>query len=345
VPLDDRTIYFDFFGIVRDCRTTSDIRQLEVPRPGFCRLGRQRSPVSSTSSEGSARGAGHECSAERRLVQPRRGSGLRAPERLRGHDHVAGAEQPLARRVCGYSTLIPRPTGQIRDPGSAPIPATVGGAQYPVDGTGPTGTAFANRGTSQPKFDARVDQEISGGRITYAGGIAGSQGIIHTGIGPFDIQNGSYMGYGKVNYQRGTVKVNFFTNLVNPSVTAAHRSLARNRTAQPRRRPPKWGPRHRTPAAPRVQLRRRHRNARHHHRRRTPKTTNSAPRAGRNPPGPIRRSAAASAVQQYHGAVFATPPAISQPRDDHAITSFSFAFRSPSVVNNYSTSTSWCRPT
>ena len=67
--------------------------------------------------------------------------------------------------------------------------------------TGPIGTAFENRGTSQPKFDCAVDQELdNGGRITYQGGVAGTDGIIYTGIGPFDIQSGSYMGYGKVNY-------------------------------------------------------------------------------------------------------------------------------------------------
>ena len=56
---------------------------------------------------------------------------------------------------------------------------------------GALGTAFENRGTSQPKFDARVDQELSnGGRMTYEGGVAGTSGIIYTGIGPFDIQSG-----------------------------------------------------------------------------------------------------------------------------------------------------------
>ena len=83
----------------------------------------------------------------------------------------------------GYfnSDAFPRPTGQIpviqdpRDPTQ-----TVGGAFYPVDSsTGTPGTAFQNSGTSQPKFDARVDQEIGNGRITYAAGVGGSSGIAH----------------------------------------------------------------------------------------------------------------------------------------------------------------------
>ena len=49
----------------------------------------------------------------------------------------------------------------------------------------------------------RVDQELdNGGRLTYEGGIAGTQGIIYTGIGPFDIQSGTYFGFGRVNYSR-----------------------------------------------------------------------------------------------------------------------------------------------
>jgi outer membrane receptor protein involved in Fe transport len=93
--------------------------------------------------------------------------------------------------------------------------ATVGGGFYPADANGPIGTSFHNVGTSQPRFDARVDQEIDRGRITYAAGVAGSEGIIHTGIGPFEIQPGSYQGYAKVNYSRQGLRLNAFTNFTN----------------------------------------------------------------------------------------------------------------------------------
>src|SRR5262249_55639283 len=114
----------------------------------------------------------------------------------------------------GYfnSDAFPRPSGRIpliTDPRNPK--ATVGGAFYPADAPGATGTASETRGTSQPKFDARVDQEIAGGRITYAGGVGASQGIIYTGIGPFDIQKGSAIGYGKVSYNRGALKLSGFT--------------------------------------------------------------------------------------------------------------------------------------
>ena len=65
-------------------------------------------------------------------------------------------------------------------PGGFPL----GGAPYPADTPG-VGNQWVNNGTSQPKFDLRLDQEVGGGgRITYQGGYAGTEGIIHTGIGP-----------------------------------------------------------------------------------------------------------------------------------------------------------------
>ena len=134
----------------------------------------------------------------------------------------------------GYfnSDPLPRPVGQIpliQDPRNPA--ATIGGAQYPVDASGAPGTSFQNAGTSQPKFDARVDQEINGGRVTYQGGVAGSSGVIHTGIGPFEIQQGSYIGYGKVSYQRQALKVNAFANLTD--VEAPNLLLADPTTQKP----------------------------------------------------------------------------------------------------------------
>jgi outer membrane receptor protein involved in Fe transport len=120
----------------------------------------------------------------------------------------------------GYfnSDPFPRPVGQIpiitdpRDP-----TAKVGGAFYPADNsTGAPGASFSNAGTSQPKFDMRVDQEVGGGgRVTYEGGVAGTHGIVYTGIGPFDIQPGSSMSYAKVNYSKAALKVNVFANFTN----------------------------------------------------------------------------------------------------------------------------------
>src|SRR5206468_11970718 len=75
---------------------------------------------------------------------------------------------------------------------------------------------FVNTGTSQPKFDGRVDYDITdGGTVTVSGGVAGTGGIIHSGIGPFDIDNSSHMTYLTTRYQKGGRRVAFFTNLLN----------------------------------------------------------------------------------------------------------------------------------
>ena len=92
---------------------------------------------------------------------------------------------------------LPRPAGTIDNAYNTPYPS------------------FQNEGTTQPKFDARVDYDAENGqRVIVAGGIAGTRGLIHTGIGPFNIQSGTLLGYAKANYSRGAMKINFFTNLL-----------------------------------------------------------------------------------------------------------------------------------
>ncbi len=90
----------------------------------------------------------------------------------------------------------------------------IGGAAFPGDANQPG--AFENDGTSQPKFDLRVDQDlVGGGRITYQGGYGGTQGIVHSGIGPFNMQDGSYMAFGRVIYNKGALRIGAFGNFVN----------------------------------------------------------------------------------------------------------------------------------
>jgi len=74
---------------------------------------------------------------------------------------------------------------------------------------------YQNTGTAQPKFDARIDYDYEDGRkLSFSGGVAGTEGIMHTGIGPFDINSGSRMGYGKVSYTQKGLHANFFTNVL-----------------------------------------------------------------------------------------------------------------------------------
>jgi outer membrane receptor protein involved in Fe transport len=98
----------------------------------------------------------------------------------------------------GYSQgPLPRPTGVIS--GSP-------GTMYPP---------YQNTGSTQPKFDGRIDYDFEDGRkLSFSGGVAGTEGIMHTGIGPFDINSGSKMGYGKVSYSQKGLHANFFTNVL-----------------------------------------------------------------------------------------------------------------------------------
>jgi outer membrane receptor protein involved in Fe transport len=88
----------------------------------------------------------------------------------------------------------------------------------------PSGTAyptFTNDGTTQPKLDVRADYDFADGqrKLVFQGGVAGTDGILHSGIGPFDINSGTVLGYGKVNYSKGAMKLNFFTNILNGDAT------------------------------------------------------------------------------------------------------------------------------
>ncbi len=116
----------------------------------------------------------------------------------------------------GYFNSDPfsRPTGLIpRVPDPRSPGGFIGGAPYPADRDG--FGAFQNNGTSQPKVDLRIDNDHeNGARLSIQGGYAGTEGIIHTGIGPFDIQSGSYMAYGRVGYTQGGFKGAVFGNFV-----------------------------------------------------------------------------------------------------------------------------------
>ncbi len=99
----------------------------------------------------------------------------------------------------GAFTMDPlaRPTGAIDNSFKTPYPA------------------YENQGTTQPKFDLRVDYDGENNqRVIFGGGLAGTDGIMQSGIGPFDIQSGSLLGYAKVNYSRGALKANVFVNLL-----------------------------------------------------------------------------------------------------------------------------------
>src|SRR5436190_9038121 len=227
VLIDGRSVYLDFFGIVLwDLLPTNltDVKQIEVIHgPAAAVWGANAlTGVINIITKTPREAKGGEVTFTGGFMS--RDAGSKAGQGAGGLGGVNGSWADAPNDTWSYkvtagwfsSAAFPRPAGRIpliTDPRDPTL--TVGGAFYPVDSSGAFGTAFSNRGTNQPKFDARVDQELGkNGRLTYEGGVAGTQGIIYTGIGPFDIQSGSYLSFGRVNYTRDALKVNFFTNVL-----------------------------------------------------------------------------------------------------------------------------------
>jgi outer membrane receptor protein involved in Fe transport len=238
VLLDGRSVYLDFFGLVLwDLVPTNpqEIKQIEVVR----------GPASAVWGANALTGVVNIITKSPREWQGvnmnltgglfNRDEGSRADD---GSGSSYGASISISRAPSptwsyrlagGYFNSDPfsRPTGRvplIADPRvdnpdcnttTGAGANCIGGAPYPTDGPGTAGTAFENEGTSQPKVDLRVDQDFTdGGKITYSAGFAGSEGIVHTGIGPFRLQSGSYLGYGRVAFSKNALKVSGFVNFL-----------------------------------------------------------------------------------------------------------------------------------
>ena len=236
--LDGRSIYLDFFGMILwDFVPTNpeQIKQIEVVRgPASAVWGANalqgviniitKSPREAPGTTISLLGGGFG-----RDAGSTRGKG--AGGQWGGNITHAGAPNDVwsYRIAAGYfqSGAYPRPVGFV--PGIV-TGTTCTQVPHPFDPTSLTGcgtyppdraaarvgdVAFPNEGTKQPKFDGRLDQELrNGGRITYSGGYAGTTGLVHTGIGPFDLKSGSYFAYGRVAYTRGGLKVAGFGNFL-----------------------------------------------------------------------------------------------------------------------------------
>jgi len=227
VLLDGRSVYLDFFGIVLwDLMPANmdNIKQIEVVRgPASAVWGANAlTGVVNIITKTPREAQGGEATFTGGFLSRDAGSSVgKGPGGLVAAN-ASFADAPNATwsyRVSGgylAADAFPRPTGTIPiipDPRDPTGKTTVGGATYPADSTGAFGTAFRNRGANQPKFDARIDQELGpNGRLTYEGGVAGTQGVIYTGVGPFDIQSGSTLSFGRINYSRDALKISFFVN-------------------------------------------------------------------------------------------------------------------------------------
>ncbi len=240
VAVDGRSVYLDFFNLVLwdfvPTANTNEIEQIEVVRGpasvvwGANALTGVVNIITKSPRENQSLGFNLSAGLFDRDGGSREDDGT--GKSYNGSFFYATALNDVwsLRLSAGYLDADPysRPTGTIplschplgavpcRDSDGDALPGgfPLGGAPYPSDSPG-VGNMWVNNGTSQPKFDLRLDQEVgSGGRITYQGGYAGTEGIIHTGIGPFDIQSDSNMAYGKVLYQKGALRVGAFANFV-----------------------------------------------------------------------------------------------------------------------------------
>jgi iron complex outermembrane receptor protein len=209
--VDGRSVYLDFFGMVLwDLVPTNlhDVRQIEVIRgPASAVWGANAmsgviNVITRSPRELAARtpttltiGAG---AFNRSVGGTDRDSG--SLFYVNGSHAHAVNDRWAFKLSAGYFTQdpLPRPVGTLPNVFRTPYPA------------------FTNQGTGQPKFDARVDYDLAGGgTIAFSGGVAGTEGLIHSGIGPFDISNESRMGYFSTRYQNGPRRIAFFTNLLN----------------------------------------------------------------------------------------------------------------------------------
>ena len=224
--VDGRSIYLDFFGMTMwDLVPTNphEIRQIEVVRgPASAVWGANamtgvvnvitKTPRELAADRGNAVTIG--VGAFNRDVPGREGE-TGSLFYVNGSHARAVDERWSYKLSAGYFTQdpLPRPAGVIPNSFQTPYPP------------------FENEGTSQPKFDARVDyDQAGGGRMVVAGGVAGTEGIIHSGVGPFNISNESRLTYFTTRYEKGGARVAFFTNLLNGD---ASNLLARGPTGQP----------------------------------------------------------------------------------------------------------------
>jgi iron complex outermembrane receptor protein len=105
----------------------------------------------------------------------------------------------------GYydSDPLARPTGLIPNGGTTSYPP------------------YTNEGTAQPKFDARVDYDFADGisKLEMSGGFGGTDGMMHTGIGPFNIASGAHMSYWKATFTRRAFRLQSFMNMLDGEAT------------------------------------------------------------------------------------------------------------------------------
>jgi len=214
--VDGRSVYLDFFGMVMwDLVPTnsSEIKQIEVIR----------GPASAVWGANAMTGVVNVITlSPRELAATGRGESLTIGAGFFDRDatgvdngtgglfyvngtHAQAVNDKWAYKLsAGYFSQdpLPRPTGTIPNSFNTPYPP------------------YTNKGTAQPRFDARVDYALdNSATLVFSGGVAGTEGMIHSGIGPFDVDSGSTLTYFSGRYQKGGRRIAFFTNILNGDAT------------------------------------------------------------------------------------------------------------------------------
>ncbi len=83
-----------------------------------------------------------------------------------------------------------------------------------IPGTTTPYPPFQNEGTEQPKIDLRFDWDKQDSLWSVSSGYAATDGIVHTGIGPFDVDKSSNLSYAKVNWSRRALNITGFANFL-----------------------------------------------------------------------------------------------------------------------------------
>ena len=205
--LDGRSLYLDFFGFVAwDLLPVNpnELKQIEVIR----------GPASAVWGANAMNGVVNFISKTPRELNGNSatmtfgtfGRDIDGGQQL-GNGALFGINGTHARAVNDRWAYKLSAGGYTSDPYARPTGAS-------PNGTGTQYPNYTNTGTTQPKFDARVDYDQEKYKLVFAGGYSGTDGIFHTGIGPFD-GTGVGVGYGTMRYTRGGLKFNVFTNILN----------------------------------------------------------------------------------------------------------------------------------
>jgi iron complex outermembrane receptor protein len=223
--MDGRSLYQDFFGFVMwDFLPVNlnEVKQIEVIR----------GPASAVWGANALFGVVNVITKSPREMQ-----GTTAVAGFGGFERTAGANAGGLWYLSGThaQAVNDRWSYKISAGGYSQDPLSRPTGTIPCDRTGvcpqgPRGVYpnFTNQGTAQPKVDARLDYDYEdGSTLTFSGGASGTEGIMHSGIGPFDISSGSVMGYAKASYSRKGFHAGFFTNLLNGDATNLLTSDAR----------------------------------------------------------------------------------------------------------------------